>query len=314
MSGVMTVELPAGLVTTVAPAPATPQAATTANAVKDSTLRGLFRRYRWRILLTYGLFNLESLLELAQPLVLGWAINDLLQSSSVGLLWFVAQHLCHLVIGSLRRAYDTRVYSSIYADMATRLVVTQRGRDVQTSRVSARSALSRSLVDFFEMDVPVVVNTLYLVVGALVMLAFYDWLLLPICLVLLAPACVLNSFYSRRTFGLSGRLHDELEREVDVIDQGGPDTVRGHYQRVGRWRIKLSDSQAINFGLMELFVLGLIAAALVRSCSPSELAGDVFAVFRYVMMFIIGLDNVPLLVQKVSLLRDIGRRMLDVEA
>jgi hypothetical protein len=40
----------------------------------------IFSAYRWRILATYALFNLENLLRLAQPLVLGWAIHDLTQN------------------------------------------------------------------------------------------------------------------------------------------------------------------------------------------------------------------------------------------
>src|SRR3712207_8857328 len=55
------------------------------------SLWGVFSAYRWRLLFTYGLFNLENLLRLAQPFVLGWAIHDLLQSSSVGLALFFGQ-------------------------------------------------------------------------------------------------------------------------------------------------------------------------------------------------------------------------------
>ena len=74
--------------------------------------------------------------------------------------------------------------------------------------------------------------------------------------------------------------------------------------------VKLSDAEAINFSLMELFVLGLIVASLVHFCSRDAVqAGDIFAVFRYVLMFIMGLDSVPRLVQQMSRLRDIGMRM-----
>src|SRR5262249_32171560 len=130
------------------------------------TLRGLFRTYRWSILFTYGLFNLENLLRLAQPLVLGLAINDLLRSSYLGLGLFVVQHLSFTLISSLRRMYDARTFTRIYTDLATQLVVEQRGQEEPVSSVAARSALSRAFVDFFERDVPVIVRSLYSVVGA----------------------------------------------------------------------------------------------------------------------------------------------------
>jgi hypothetical protein len=271
----------------------------------------LFRAYRGRILLTYALFNLENLLHLAQPFALGLAVTGLLGSSWSGLALFAGLHLGHLLIGTWRRAYDTRAFTGIYTDLATRLVIQQRGRDVEVSRVTARSALSRELVDFFERDVPQALYAVYAVFGALAMLALYDLALVPLCLALLVPAAAFNYLYGRKSFALSGRLHDQLEREVEVIGGGRPAQVRDHYARLAGWRVKLSDWQALSFGVLELFVLGLLAAALWRTCTaPGAAAGDVFAVFRYVWMFVTGLDSVPLLVQQAGRLRDIGRRML----
>jgi hypothetical protein len=142
------------------------------------------------------------------------------------------------------------------------------------------------------------------------MLAFYDRLLVPICLGLLLPAIVLNRIYSRKTFELSRQLHDELEHEVAVIEPGREPEVRRHYDSVARWRVKLSDCEALNFGTMELFVLGVMVLALLRTCStPAISAGAIFAVFRYVLMLLMGLDSVPKLVQHFSRPRDLSQRL-----
>jgi hypothetical protein len=118
----------------------------------------LFRAYRGRLLVTYGLFNLENLLHLAQPLALGRAVDDLLRSSWQGLVRFALLHLAQVAIGAARRAYDTRVFTGIYTELATRLVVAQRGRDVEVSRVAARPALSREVVAFLEREVPILMQ------------------------------------------------------------------------------------------------------------------------------------------------------------
>lgn len=277
---------------------------------RPSPLRTIFAAHRWKLLLTYGLYNLENLLRLSQPFVLGLAINDLLHQSSRGLLLFVAQHLIHLAISSARQMYDTRVFSSIYTGLATQLVVEQRGRDIGTSRVAARSALSREFVEFFENHVPLLMRSLYSVVGALVMLGFYDRVLVPICLGLLLPAVVLNRIYARRTFDLNRGLHDQLEQEVDVVDHADERQVRRHYAAVAAWRVKLSDCEALNFGTMEVFVLGVMVLALLRTCSSlSATPGEIFAVFRYVLMLLMGLDGVPKLVHQFSRLRELRLRM-----
>lgn len=273
-------------------------------------LQGLFRSYRGRILFTYGLFSLENSLRLAQPFALGLAINDLLASSYRGLAVLAAQLLAFMLVGSWRRVYDARAFTGIYTELATRLVLEQRRRAEDLSRIAARSALSRAFVDFFERDVPGLMQALFSVAGAFVMLGFYDPLLIPFCLAIVAPAGVLNFAYGRKALALNGRLHDQLEREVQVIGRGGPGEVGDHYRGLARWRVQLANWEALNCALMELFVLGLIVAALVRFCgTPGASAGAIFAVFRYVMLFISGLDSAPALVQQISRLRDIGGRL-----
>ena len=61
---------------------------------------------------------------------------------------------------------------------------------------------------------------------------------------------------------------------------------------------------------MEFFVLALIVVALARYCSrPGVEAGVIYAVFSYVMMFVGGLDGVPMLTQQLARLHYIGGRV-----
>jgi hypothetical protein len=65
---------------------------------------------------------------------------------------------------------------------------------------------------------------------------------------------------------------------------------------------------------MELFVMGVLLGTLLRVGSSATAPGDIFAVFRYVMMFLMGLDRIPRLVEQLSRLRDIGRRLQPEES
>ena len=274
------------------------------------TPRGLFAAYHWRILTTYVLFAIENLLRLAQPLALGWAINDLLTGQTFGLTVLVIQHVLHLIVGLARQVYDTRAFTAIYSDLVTRMIRQQRGFGVDVSRVSARAALSREYVDFFERSVPTLIRAAFSVIGSLIMLAWYDPIVVAICVGLMIPAAILNRIYSHQTRRLSRGLHDQLEGEVDVINDARPDDLRSHFDEVARWRVKLSNAEAINFGLMELFVLAVIVLVLLRTCQlPDVLAGDLFAVFRYLMLMLIGFDQIPRLVQQISRLQDVKGRM-----
>ena len=276
----------------------------------ESPLNTLFRLYRWSVLLTYALFNVENLFNLARPWVVGMAINDLMASSYRGAALLAVQHLGHTLLSTWRQMYDARTFTRIYADLATRLVLQQRAQEVEVSRVAARSALSREIIDFFQHNLPFVFQSLYSVLGAVVMLAIYDRWMVPACLTLLLPVYLLSVTYARKSYILNQRLNDELEREVEVITHVQPHDVRAHYQKVAHWRTKLANFQAANFAMMSAFVLGLFVVALVRSCVVRAIdAGEIFALLGYVMMFVMGLVSTPAIVQQISRLRDINRRV-----
>ena len=101
------------------------------HAPNSWSLRTLFGVYRSRLLVTYVLFNVENLVALGTPWALGSAIDGLLRSWPPGLLIFAVQQLLFLALGTARRTYDARVFARIYSDLATRLVLDQRGRDVE---------------------------------------------------------------------------------------------------------------------------------------------------------------------------------------
>ena len=118
---------------------------------RDSSAGGLhvipaiFRANLGSICLTYVLFAVENVINVIEPFVLGLAIDGMLNGSYEPLGWFAAQHLAHLVIGVARRAYDTRMFGRIHADLVTQLVLDHRRREVEVTRIVARSSLSRDL-------------------------------------------------------------------------------------------------------------------------------------------------------------------------
>ena len=268
-------------------------------------------RANWRpLLLTYALYNVENVLSLVHPFVLGATINGLIRSEYGGLGLLVGRHLAHLFVGTARQMYDTRAFAGIYTQTVTRLVCRQRDAGVAVSTVAARSGLSRELVDFFEHQLKAVFSSIYGVIGALVMLAVYDPLLVAVCGLMLAPLAVLSRRLARRSSGVNVALNDQLEREVEVIEDGRRGPVSDHYHSLARYQVHLSDLGAWNFLQMEFFVLALIVAALARYCArPGVEAGDIYAVFSYIMMFVNGLDCVPMLTQQLARLHDIGGRV-----
>lgn len=276
----------------------------------QQVLQLLFRGHRQSIIFTYGLTFIENLFELLYPLVIGLAIDGLLREEFTNLVWLAVVWLTHAFIEVFRHVYDTRTFTRIYGDLAVSVVLAQVKQGIPTSQIVARSALSREFIDFFERDIPEIVAALFGFLGALAMLLFYDAQLALYCLLLLLPLIGLNYFYLRKSQRLNQKLNDQLEHEVKVLSEFQLEAVISHYQQLAKWRIYLSNAEAVTWGLMELCVIVLFIAALIRAISiPSIQAGDIYAIISYVWSYRQSFDKIPAIVQQLSRLQDIGDRI-----
>jgi ABC-type multidrug transport system fused ATPase/permease subunit len=275
----------------------------------SNLLTTLFYQYRARVLLTYALLIVEEVLELLYPLVIGVAINDLLEFRYRGLILFACQVMLHLVVGISRRMFDTRTYTRMYARLASDTALKQHNNGADLSQIAARSGMLQGFVDFFERDVSAIIHSVFAVLGAAIMLSFYDRWLVLFCVLLIVPIVILNSFYALKSERLSKGLNDELEHQLTALTSQNEKRITHHYALLAAWRIKLSDAEAQTFGVTQLFVLMLFALALLRLGVLNLPPGSIFSVFSYVLGFTAGLDNIPVLVQQLSRLRDIGKRL-----
>jgi ABC-type multidrug transport system fused ATPase/permease subunit len=275
-----------------------------------SQLKTLFVENRLRLSITYSLILAENVIRLFYPIMTGHAINTLLAGRYDGLLLFVVFWIVRMGTATWRRVYDTKTFTRVYANLATRVVTEQHNSQVPVSNIIARSTLSKEFVDFFERDTPLMVRTSITLVGSVIILFSYHLLLGALSLALILPLTIINYFNAKRSLRLNTELNNELEQEVEVISGRNVDVVRNHYLKLSHWRVKLSNFEAGSFSIMEVFILAFFAAALVLSSRlPGIQAGTIFAILKYVDDLIDGLDSVPTLVLQVSRLRDIARRM-----
>lgn len=260
---------------------------------------------------TYGLSALENLFNLLYPFVTGVAINGLLNGSYQGLLFFLAIWTAHAVVGICRQRYDTVVFTRMYGKLATKMVLAQHKQGVDNSRIAARASLAREIVDFFEVDVPLVITSIFGFLGSLGMLFVYDLPIGGACLFFLLPLFLINRYYARTALRLNSSLNDQLEKEVEIIGRGERQEIERHYSLLSGWRVRLSNAESTNWGILELFMIGLTAFVIIRAASISTTAeaGTIYAIMAYMWNYASSLTGVPVLIQKASRLRDINARI-----
>ena len=274
-------------------------------------LRSLMMKHKYQLVFTYSLFSLEMLGGLLRFYFFGEAINDLIKGSYHGLIVLVIVHLAYLIIGTIRHMYDTRTYSAIYTSLVTKFL-SRRHHKTEVSKLSAHSNLAREFVDFLEHDLVYVIEAAYNILGSLILLFFYDKVIVGICLAILVPVIIISHFYGKKMKQLNKLKNDELEKQVDIISTGNNTIIRSHYNNLRKWQVRISDKEAWNFGFMEIMVLLVIAVSLLVSKnmqSSAIMAGSLFGIYSYILKFASGLDTIPYTIQRLSSLSDITRRI-----
>jgi len=272
-------------------------------------IESIVRDYKYKLLLTYCLYTLEMMGLLLRPWLLGEAVNGLLQQSYEGLINLAVVHLLWLLIGTWRHRYDSRTYSEIYTALVVKMVKRNPNRNL--SRLSAHSTLSRDVVDFLEFDLNYILEAAYNILGALVLLFFYDTRVVLFCLSMLLPVMVISYFYGKRLRRFTALRNGELEQQVDALSSRNILRIQTHYTQLRKWQVKISDQEAWNFGIMELLVLVLITGALIFSTRNglSLQAGDYIGIYTYILKFVTGLDTIPYVLQRLTHLKDILKRI-----
>lgn len=278
---------------------------------KFQILRTLMMKHKYQLIITYFLFSLEMLGSLMRFYFFGEAINDLIKGSYHGLIVLTIVHLSYLFIGTVRHMYDTRTYSAIYTSLVTKFL-SRRYNKIDVSRLSAHSTLAREFVDFLEHDLVYVIEAVYNIFGSLVILFFYDRVVVGICLAIMVPVTIIGMLYGKRMRRLNKNKNDELEKQVDIIAEGDHSAIKQHYNNLRKWQVRISDKEAWNFGFMEIMVLVVVAVSLVVSSnlhSSTVMAGSLFAIYSYILKFTSGLDTIPYTLERLSSLSDITRRI-----
>lgn len=281
----------------------------TAEAKSTSAIESI-RPFKARITLTYVLTLIEDLLELSYPWATGLAIDGLLSHDYRMTAPIIVAWVCRSAIGCFRQMYDSRVYTAVYNNIVVGTINRQRGAGVGTTEVAARSSMSREFVTFFEKDVPVILTAVIGIVGSALILFYYDLIIGALTATLFLPVYLVNRGYSRRSLQLNEGLNNQLEHEVGIIDRAEPSAVKDHFHHLRCWRVKLSDAEAYNWTTIEVLSILAFIAVLVRATYlPDIETGDIFAILSYVWRLMENLDHMPQIVQQITRLQDIRKRI-----
>ena len=284
---------------------------TTSANVDAVSLRHLFARHRSQILGTWFLVVTEAVLMLLFPLLIGIAIDGLLQQQYYGLYLLAGVGVTSLLIGSARRLYDTRLYSRVYAAAAEQIVEQERGRDAHVSVISARTGMAAELVEFLENSFPAIIDCVIGLGGALLMIWLLQTQVFFGCLAATGIVVAIYALTRRTTYALNRGANDETEQRVHILSEEPMPQVSAHFRRVMRWNIRLSDLETVNFAVSWLVMIAVLLFAVVATIqNGAATQGQVLSILMYVFGYIESVIAIPLFYQQFVRLQEISHRLV----
>ena len=273
-------------------------------------LSGLANRHRYKLAVTYLLILGQNICQIIFPIAIGMTIDGLLTGQWYSLFYLIAVWSAKLTIVLARYLYDTRSFTSIYAELAANTVERQRASGVVGHKIVARVTLARELINFFEYEIPALMSFFTLFLGSIFMLFWFDSILGLYAITALIPVLIISVWLARRSYRLNKSLNNRLEREVEIVGSRPLSDVKRHYHRARLWRIGISNIQAGAWGMIDVVVLSLAVVTLYRTTSAANVTpGEIYAVLAYVWQYNAGASDLPNIVENVSRMKDIGERL-----
>ncbi|WP_299428714.1 ABC transporter six-transmembrane domain-containing protein [uncultured Shimia sp.] len=279
---------------------------------KSLTLGGLFSVFWPQISVTWAMTLVEVALFAIIPLLIGFAIDGLMQDSYVAFFQLGVVFLLLIVVATVRRVYDTRAYGIMRVELGKTLVA--RSAALPVSRVNARLSMGRELVDFLEKEAPESVTAIIRATAAIIILAGFHPRLVLAALAALVVTALLYGAVHRRFFHLNRALNEQSEKQVGVLEGRSLPRLGAHLLALRKSEVRISDTEGVVYGLIFVALLGLQMFNLwFATQGLNASAGQVFSIVTYSWDFVESALVLPVTLQSFSRLSEITGRINQTE-
>ncbi len=214
------------------------------------------------------------------------------------------------VVGGIRRVYDTKVYTRMFADLSSSVVAQQLHKGEELSKIAGRSSLAWQNIEFFQYNFPEFIEQIINVGGAISALAIFDWRLATVGGSLVLLVVIASRFYMRRVARIQAQLNDMHEQEYNTFATKDPQMIRTYYSNISTLEISFSNTQASGYGILRVLLLVMFMATLFISLDLDRFTiGELYSIVAYVWTFVAASEYIPYLSEKWVALKDVTGRL-----
>lgn len=273
-------------------------------------LRNMFEENWKSIMFSYSLFMINAILTVMYPKILGDAIDHLIAKDYSYIWYLVLTFVGIMFFGYIGRIYDTKVFSGIYRRFASTETSKQLDNDIETTKINGRLTLMHYIVQFFERDMLLVVQTIIGLVGAIYFLAMVS---LPIVGFLLITTVLIlgaTAYYSPKIAKITSQYNDLSEEQTDVISTRNIVSINNLLKRSQFLSLKMSNIDAKFSIWIQGIVYGSVTALLTYYVMYNKVSvGSVFSTYRYMFDFCNALLGLPTILTSYINIKDVINRL-----
>ena len=281
------------------------------------TFKGIVVKYKYSIALILLFVLIENVSFIIEPTFFGKLLDALIDhfydheqvDYFLPLFIWIIVYLINVIGGTLHRIFNGSIYSKMYANIATEVVIDSQSQGDPFSKMLVRAELVKEYITFFKERLPEVVWQLSATAGAIIALFFYDYRIALVCLAVIIPIGIINNVTRKKVTHLQKDIHDNQEELYCLIENKDSSKITQFYQntispktRIARWNAFSYSS--VKAGLIIIFIAVLFICVDVDKFTT----GRIYSIVAYLWTFIASTDYLPELMEKMASVRDLNAR------
>ncbi|HEY5533313.1 MAG TPA: ABC transporter six-transmembrane domain-containing protein [Ignavibacteria bacterium] len=281
------------------------------------TFKEIALKYKYSIVLILLFVLVENVSFIIEPTFFGKLLDSLIDhfydhekaDYIFPLVIWIIVYLINVVGGTLHRYFNGSIYSRMYANVATEVVLESECRKDEFSKMLVRAELVKEYIAFFKERLPEIMWQLSATAGAIIAIFFYDYRIALVCVTVIIPIAFINNLNRKKVTHLQKDIHDNQEELFHLIESRDSSKITSFYQNTISPKTRIARWNAFSYGTVKVLLIIIFIGVLFICVDVDKFTtGRIYAIVAYLWTFIASTDYLPELMESLASVRDLNVR------
>jgi hypothetical protein len=281
------------------------------------TFKEIALKYKYSIALILLFVLIENVSFIIEPTFFGKLLDSLIDhfydhekiDYILPLIIWIIVYMINVIGGTLHRVFNGSIYSKMYANIATEVVIESKCREDQFSKMLVRAELVKEYIAFFKERLPEVMWQLSATAGAIIALFFYDYRIALVCLTVVIPIAYINNLSRKKVTHLQKDIHDNQEELFHLIESRDTSMITQFYRNTISPKTRIARWNAFGYSSVKVLLIVIFIGVLFICVDVDKFTtGRIYSIVAYLWTFIASTDYLPELMESLASVKDLNIR------